>query len=115
MSSTTDVEPGTVTRNTECDYSSAYISIFTDGESPLVGHGMTFTIGRGNEIVSWTACFIRERPHAILRSVKQSQSLRTSSLVVIRKIFSRAWAKLGTGYLLIHSCDGGCLLFQKIV
>ncbi|KAG8216896.1 enolase C-terminal domain-like protein [Butyriboletus roseoflavus] len=38
-------------KNTECDYSSAYISIFTDGDSPLVGHGMTFTIGRGNEIV----------------------------------------------------------------
>ncbi|KAF8438042.1 enolase C-terminal domain-like protein [Boletus edulis BED1] len=42
---------GTDAMNTECDYSSAYISIFTDGESPLVGHGMTFTIGRGNEIV----------------------------------------------------------------
>lgn len=43
-----------VDRNTECDYSSAYISIFTDGESPLVGHGMTFTIGRGNELVRRT-------------------------------------------------------------
>jgi L-fuconate dehydratase len=44
--------------NTECDYSSAYISIFTDREFPLVGHGMTFTIGRGNEIVIWTAYFV---------------------------------------------------------
>ncbi|KAG9313383.1 enolase C-terminal domain-like protein [Chiua virens] len=42
---------GTDAMNTECDYSSAYVSIFTNGESPLVGHGMTFTIGRGNEIV----------------------------------------------------------------
>ncbi|KAF9225759.1 enolase C-terminal domain-like protein [Gyrodon lividus] len=42
---------GTDAMNTECDYSSAYISIHTDGESPLVGHGMTFTIGRGNELV----------------------------------------------------------------
>ena len=54
-------------RNTECDYSSAYVSIYTDND--LVGHGvrpfcfsnalyaqitnnqMTFTIGRGNDIV----------------------------------------------------------------
>ncbi len=37
-------------RNTECDYSSAYITLKTDTD--LVGHGMTFTIGRGNDIVS---------------------------------------------------------------
>ena len=38
-------------RNTDCDYSSAYISLYTDTD--LVGHGMTFTIGRGNDIVSF--------------------------------------------------------------
>ncbi|KAI0065819.1 enolase C-terminal domain-like protein [Artomyces pyxidatus] len=36
-------------RNTDCDYSSAYVSLYTS--SDLVGHGMTFTIGRGNDIV----------------------------------------------------------------
>ena len=36
-------------RNTDCDYSSAYVALLTD--SDLVGYGMTFTIGRGNEIV----------------------------------------------------------------
>ena len=35
--------------NTECDYSSAYVVLKTD--SDLTGFGMTFTIGRGNEIV----------------------------------------------------------------
>ncbi|EIW78694.1 enolase C-terminal domain-like protein [Coniophora puteana RWD-64-598 SS2] len=40
---------GTDAMNTECDYSSAYVSLFAD--NGLVGHGMTFTIGRGNEIV----------------------------------------------------------------
>ena len=35
--------------NTDCDYSSAYVTLLTD--SDLVGHGMTFTIGRGNDIV----------------------------------------------------------------
>ena len=41
---------GTSNRNGNCDYSSAYVSLYTD--SSLVGHGMTFTIGRGNDIVS---------------------------------------------------------------
>ncbi|KAF8875072.1 enolase C-terminal domain-like protein [Infundibulicybe gibba] len=40
---------GTDAMNTECDYSSAYVSLLTDTD--LVGHGMTFTIGRGNDIV----------------------------------------------------------------
>ncbi|KIM23668.1 hypothetical protein M408DRAFT_252891, partial [Serendipita vermifera MAFF 305830] len=40
---------GTDAMNTECDYSSAYITLLS--ESDLVGHGMTFTIGRGNDIV----------------------------------------------------------------
>ncbi|KAH9986318.1 mandelate racemase/muconate lactonizing enzyme [Russula compacta] len=40
---------GSDAMNTDCDYSSAYVSLYTD--SDLVGHGMTFTIGRGNDIV----------------------------------------------------------------
>ncbi|KAF8467110.1 enolase C-terminal domain-like protein [Russula ochroleuca] len=40
---------GSDAMNVDCDYSSAYVSLFTD--SNLVGHGMTFTIGRGNDIV----------------------------------------------------------------
>ncbi|KAF8903918.1 mandelate racemase/muconate lactonizing enzyme [Gymnopilus junonius] len=40
---------GTDAMNTDCDYSSAYVALLTD--SDLVGYGMTFTIGRGNDIV----------------------------------------------------------------
>ena len=40
---------GTDAMNTDCDYSSAYVTLRTN--SDLVGHGMTFTIGRGNDIV----------------------------------------------------------------
>lgn len=40
---------GTDAMNTDCDYSSAYVTLKTS--SDLVGHGMTFTIGRGNDIV----------------------------------------------------------------
>ncbi|KAF5310551.1 hypothetical protein D9619_008203 [Psilocybe cf. subviscida] len=40
---------GTDAMNTDCDYSSAYVVLKTQSE--LVGYGMTFTIGRGNDIV----------------------------------------------------------------
>lgn len=40
---------GTDAMNTDCDYSSAYVTLLTD--TTLAGHGMTFTIGRGNDIV----------------------------------------------------------------
>ncbi|KJA21439.1 hypothetical protein HYPSUDRAFT_42090 [Hypholoma sublateritium FD-334 SS-4] len=40
---------GTDAMNTDCDYSSAYVVLLTD--SDLTGYGMTFTIGRGNDIV----------------------------------------------------------------
>ncbi|KAI9799397.1 MAG: L-galactonate dehydratase [Piccolia ochrophora] len=40
---------GSDAMNPGCDYSAAYCILETD--SPYVGHGMTFTIGRGNDIV----------------------------------------------------------------
>lgn len=40
---------GTDAMNTDCDYSSAYVALTTSTD--LVGYGMTFTIGRGNDIV----------------------------------------------------------------
>lgn len=36
--------------NKICDYSAAYVILYTD-DAKLQGHGMTFTIGRGNDIV----------------------------------------------------------------
>ncbi|KIY66930.1 enolase C-terminal domain-like protein [Cylindrobasidium torrendii FP15055 ss-10] len=50
---------GTDAMNTECDYSSAYVTLLTDTD--LVGHGMTFTIGRGNEIVCTTIESVAQR------------------------------------------------------
>lgn len=37
-------------RNTDCDYSAAYVTLYTSSPE-LSGHGLTFTIGRGNDIV----------------------------------------------------------------
>ena len=40
---------GSDAMNPDPDYSAAYVIVETDG--PLTGHGLTFTIGRGNEVV----------------------------------------------------------------
>ena len=40
---------GSDAMNPDPDYSAAYVILKTDG--PLEGHGLTFTIGRGNEVV----------------------------------------------------------------
>ena len=39
-----------ICRNVDCDYSSAYVILKTSSPD-LKGVGMTFTIGRGNDIV----------------------------------------------------------------
>jgi L-fuconate dehydratase len=42
---------GSDAMNTDPDYSAAYVTLQTDHESGVSGHGLTFTIGRGTEIV----------------------------------------------------------------
>lgn len=42
---------GSDAMNPDPDYSAAYVILETDAPSGLSGHGLTFTIGRGNEIV----------------------------------------------------------------
>ena len=41
---------GSDAMNTAPDYSATYVILHTDSASELEGHGLTFTIGRGNEI-----------------------------------------------------------------
>src|SRR6202043_1437404 len=36
--------------NPDPDYSAAYVILYTDDPGGLEGHGLTFTIGRGNEV-----------------------------------------------------------------
>ena len=45
-------------RNVDCDYSSAYVILKTSSPD-LKGVGMTFTIGRGNDIVRLVPLFLR--------------------------------------------------------
>jgi hypothetical protein len=68
-------------RNTDCDYSSAYVTIYTD--SGLIGHGMTFTIGRGTDIVS-------EQSLALLSHISSSQVL-VDDLFIVALLFSFCW------------------------
>ena len=41
---------GSDAMNTDPDYSAAYVIVHTDAPDGLEGHGLTFTIGRGNEL-----------------------------------------------------------------
>ncbi len=41
---------GSDAMNEAPDYSAAYVILYTDSSSGLEGHGLTFTIGRGNEV-----------------------------------------------------------------
>ena len=41
---------GSDAMNSAPDYSAAYVVLHTDAPAELEGHGLTFTIGRGNEI-----------------------------------------------------------------
>jgi len=41
---------GSDAMNPDPDYSAAYVTLHTDAGDGLVGHGFTFTIGRGNEL-----------------------------------------------------------------
>jgi L-fuconate dehydratase len=41
---------GSDAMNAAPDYSATYVTLHTDAKSGIEGHGLTFTIGRGNEI-----------------------------------------------------------------
>ena len=42
---------GSDAMNPDPDYSASYVVLRTDADDGLEGHGFTFTIGRGNEVV----------------------------------------------------------------
>ncbi len=43
-------EHGSDAMHTDPDYSAAYVVLHTDRADGLAGHGLTFTLGRGNEL-----------------------------------------------------------------
>ena len=59
---------GSDAMNPDPDYSAAYVVLRTDANDGLEGHGLTFTIGRGTEVV--VAAVDALRPLVIGRSVE---------------------------------------------
>lgn len=78
---------GSDAMNPDPDYSAAYVVLHTDGEG-LEGHGLTFTIGRGNDIccaaiqamrhlvVGLDLGWVRENPGRFWRHVTSDSQLR---------------------------------------
>ena len=60
---------GSDAMNPDPDYSAAYVVICTDGSDGLEGHGLTFTIGRGTEVV--VAAVDALRPLVVGRSTEE--------------------------------------------
>jgi L-fuconate dehydratase len=60
---------GSDAMNTDPDYSAAYVILKTDHPDGLEGHGLTFTIGRGNEICVQA---IRSMEHLLLGKTLES-------------------------------------------
>jgi L-fuconate dehydratase len=60
---------GSDAMNTDPDYSAAYVILRTDDPAAPVGHGFTFTIGRGTEIV--VAAVEALRPLVVGRSIAE--------------------------------------------
>ncbi len=60
--------------NRDPDYSAAYVVLRTDSPDGLEGHGLTFTIGRGNEVC--VAAIEALRP-LVLGKTLESYSQRT--------------------------------------
>src|SRR5215831_6154562 len=55
--------------NTDPDYSAAYVALETDDPGGLVGHGLTFTIGRGTEVC--VAAIEALAPHVVGSTVEE--------------------------------------------
>src|ERR1700731_2727392 len=55
--------------HTDPDYSATYVVLTTDARDALEGHGMTFTLGRGNEVV---VAAVRALQHLIVGAALES-------------------------------------------
>ena len=75
---TSDLLDGSDAMNPDPDYSAAYVVLTTD-DPALTGHGMTFTIGRGNEVCCAAIEAMRARRRARPRRAR-SRSRRVLAL-----------------------------------
>lgn len=100
-------EASDIYRNTECDYSSAYVTLYTvDG---LVGNGMTFTIGRGNDIVGEIIAVLPFKSYQSIRMSRFVWLFKKSPIASSERrsnSCSQTWEKHGISCSLILSFVG---------
>ena len=65
--------------HTDPDYSAAYVILRTDREDGLEGHGLTFTIGRGNELCV-AAIQALEGPQECVAEIRETYRIRRDLL-----------------------------------
>ena len=94
-------------RNVDCDYSSAYVTLKTSSPD-LRGVGMTFTIGRGNDIVrsNSSLCWGMYKRPLRHRFAKRSTMWRIVLLVRKSRTSSPIWARHGHTLPQIHNSAG---------
>ena len=94
-------------RNVDCDYSSAYVTLKTSSPD-LRGVGMTFTIGRGNDIVrsNSSLCWGMHKRPLRHRFAKRSTTWRIVLLVRKSRTSSQIWARHGHTLPQIHNSAG---------
>src|ERR1700761_8048927 len=84
------------------DYSAAYIVVKTNSE--LTGHGFSFTIGRGNELVCQAAASIAERLVGQNLAELTSDMGRTWRLLVSDSQFRWVGPEKGVTHLALAAC-----------
>ncbi|ODQ77172.1 hypothetical protein BABINDRAFT_163684 [Babjeviella inositovora NRRL Y-12698] len=95
---------GSDAMNKDGDYSSAYIILHTDNQR-VNGHGMTFTIGRGNDIVCYAMQYFGERLKG-----KALESLVTDIGATWRDMVSDSQLRwIGPEKGVIHLALGACV------
>src|SRR2546422_6993759 len=88
---------GSDAMNPDPDYSAAYVVLSTDRPDGLEGHGLTFTIGRGNELcvaaVRTLAPLVRgltlEEIKADMRSEEHTSELQSRLHLVCRLLLEK--------------------------
>src|SRR2546428_4467491 len=76
---------GSDAMNTAPDYSATYVVLRTDRGDGLAGHGLTFTTGRGNEVVVAAANALRP----LIRSEEHTSELQSRSDLVCRLLLEK--------------------------
>ncbi|KAF8331240.1 enolase N-terminal domain-like protein [Amanita rubescens] len=81
---------GTDTTNTDCDYSAAYIMLFTDAAG-FVGYGMTLTAGRGNDTVCRATKDLANRLKEANSSVQRIGSEKGAIHLAVASVDNALW------------------------